>query len=170
MTEKQNQKLGLVLTRIFDAPRELVFKVWIDPKHFGNWWGPKGFSLDVVKMDVRPGGMFLGCQKSPDGNQKMWGKFTYQEVNPPEKLVFVQSFSDQEGNTIRAPFDPNWPLEIINILTLKENDGKTTLTLEGGPINATESEQAAFEGMAPMVKQGFDGTFEQLADYLASQQ
>lgn len=149
---------------------ELVFKVWTDPEHFGKWWGPQGYSLEVITMDVRPGGMFLGCQKSPDGNQAMWGKFVYQEVIVPEKLVFIQSFSDEEGNTIRAPFNANWPLEIMNIITLEENDGKTTLTMQGGPVNATPEELAAFDEMAPMVKQGFGGTFDQLAEYLESQQ
>lgn len=168
MTEQSKQ--GLLLSRVFNAPRELVFKVWTDPEHFGKWWGPQGFSLDVIKMDVRPGGMFLGCQKSPDGSQAMWGKFVYQEVIEPEKLVFVQSFSDEKGNTIRAPFNANWPLEIINTITLEEIDGKTTLTMQGGPVNATAEEQAAFDGMAPMVKQGFGGTFDQLAQYLESQQ
>ncbi|MGG3306075.1 SRPBCC domain-containing protein [Paenibacillus lautus] len=168
MTEQS--KSGLLLTRVFNAPRELVFKVWTDPEHFGKWWGPQGFSLDVIRMDVRPGGMFLGCQKSPDGNQAMWGKFVYQEVIVPEKLVFIQSFSDEEGNTIRAPFNASWPLEIINIITLEEADGKTTLTMQGGPVNATAEEQAAFDEMAPMVKQGFGGTFDQLAEYLKSQQ
>ena len=119
-------------------------------------------------MDVRPGGMFLGSQKSPEGFV-MWGKFAYQEVAPPEKLVFIQSFSDEEGNTIRAPFDPNWPLEIINILTLAEDNGKTLLTLQGGPVNATEGELAAFEKMRPMVQQGFGGSLLQLDAYLASQ-
>jgi uncharacterized protein YndB with AHSA1/START domain len=119
-------------------------------------------------LDVRTGGMFLGSQHSPEGFE-MWGKFVYQEVTPPEKLVYVQSFSDPEGNTIRAPFNPNWPLEIINILTLSEQEGKTLLTLQGGPLNATAEELAAFEGMRPMVQQGFGGTFDQLAEYLASQ-
>ncbi|WP_339294251.1 SRPBCC domain-containing protein [Paenibacillus sp. FSL W7-1279] len=168
MTEQSKQ--GLLLSRVFNAPRELVFKVWTDPEHFGKWWGPQGYSLEVITMDVRPGGMFLGCQKSPDGNQTMWGKFVYQEVIVPEKLVFIQSFSDEEGNTIRAPFNANWPLEIMNIITLEEIDGKTTLTMQGGPVNATAEEQAAFDGMAPMVKQGFGGTFDQLAQYLESQQ
>lgn len=168
MTEQSKQ--GLLLSRVFNAPRELVFKVWTDPEHFGKWWGPQGYSLEVITMDVRPGGMFLGCQKSPDGNQAMWGKFVYQEVIVPEKLVFIQSFSDENGNTIRAPFNENWPLEIINIITLEEIDGKTTLTMQGGPVNATAEEQAAFDGMAPMVKQGFGGTFDQLAQYLESQQ
>jgi uncharacterized protein YndB with AHSA1/START domain len=119
-------------------------------------------------MDVRPGGVFLGCQKSPDG--LMWGKYVYQEVQAPGKLVWVQSFSDEEGNIIRAPFNPNWPLEILNILTLEDNDGKTLLTLQGGPIKASAEEQAAFDAMSPMVAQGFEGTFEQLDNYLASQQ
>jgi len=169
VTDNQTESYDLLLTRVFDAPRELVFKVWTDPRHFGNWWGPKGFSLTVAKMDVRPGGLFLGSQKSPEGHE-MWGKFVYREVTPPEKLVYVQSFSDAEGNTVRAPFDPNWPLEIINILTLAEEDGKTVLTLQGGPLNPTEAERAAFERMRPMVSQGFGGTFDQLAAYLASQQ
>lgn len=168
MTEQSKQ--GLLLSRVFNAPRELVFKVWTDPEHFGKWWGPQGYSLEVITMDVRPGGMFLGCQKSPDGNQAMWGKFVYQEVIVPEKLVFIQSFSDEEGNTIRAPFNANWPLEIMNIITLEEIYGKTTLTMQGGPVNATAEEQVAFDGMAPMVKQGFGGTFDQLAQYLESQQ
>lgn len=160
---------GLLLKREFNAPRELVFKVWTDPAHFGNWWGPKGFSLEVKRMDVRPGGTFLGCQKSPDGQHAMWGKFVYQEVQAPEKLVWVQSFSDEEGNTVRAPFNPNWPLEILNILTLEENGGVTVLTLQGGPLNASAEEQEAFDAMAPMVSKGFEGTFEQLDNYLASQ-
>lgn len=100
----------------------------------------------------------------------MWGKFLYQEVIVPEKLVFIQSFSDEKGNTVRAPFNANWPLEIINIITLEETDGKTTLTMQGGPVNATAEEQAAFDEMAPMVKQGFGGTFDQLDEYLESQQ
>lgn len=163
------QPFKLANTRVFDAPRELVFKVWTESKHFANWWGPKGFSLEVTKMEARPGGMFLGCQTSPDGSHVMWGKFAYQEVVAPEKVVFIQSFSDEQGNTIRASFNAGWPLEIMNIITLEENEGKTTLTLKGGPLNASAEEQAAYEGMAPMLQQGLEGTFDQLADYLASQ-
>ncbi|MGO4545309.1 SRPBCC domain-containing protein [Paenibacillus sp. 2TAB23] len=160
---------GVFLKREFNAPRELVYKVWTEPDHFGNWWGPQGFTLEVVKMEVRPGGMFFGCQKSPDGQHVMWGKFVYQEVQPPEKLIWVQSFSDENGNTIRAPFNPLWPLEILNILTLEEVEGKTILTLEGGPLNASDEEQAAYDAMAPMAAQGMEGTFVQLANYLTTQ-
>ncbi|MFD0716385.1 SRPBCC domain-containing protein [Paenibacillus sp. GCM10027626] len=169
MNNNPNQPIEMAFTRVFDAPRELVFKAWTEPGHFAKWWGPKGFSLEVAKMEVRPGGMFLGCQKSPDGSHVMWGKFAYQEIVAPEKVVFVQSFSDEQGNTIRAPFSGNWPLEIINIITLDENEGKTILTLKGGPLNASAEEQAAYDAMAPMLQQGLEGTFDQLADYLVSQ-
>lgn len=159
---------GLFMKREFNAPRELVYKVWTEPEHFGNWWGPQGFTLEVATMDVRPGGIFLGCQKSPDGQYAIWGKFVYQEVQAPEKLVWIQSFSDEEGNIIRAPFNPHWPLEILNILTLEEVDGKTVLTLQGGPINASTEEQAAYDAMAPMAAQGLEATFDQLANYLSA--
>lgn len=164
-----SRQQALLLKRAFNAPRDLVFKVWTEPAHFGQWWGPKGFSLEVAKMDVRPGGMFLGCQRSPDGQHAMWGKFMYREVQAPEKLVWIQSFSDEKGNTVRAPFNPNWPLEILTILTLEEEEGKTLLILQGGPLNASQEEQEAFDSMKRMVAQGFEGTFEQLAQYLAGQ-
>ncbi|MCD9025317.1 SRPBCC family protein [Cohnella silvisoli] len=159
----------LVITRVFNAPRELVFKAWTEPERLQQWWGPKGFTLEVYKLDLRPGGIFLGSQRSPEGHV-MWGKFVYKEIVAPEKLVFINSFSDEEGNTIRAPFSATWPLEIINHLTLTENDGKTTLTFRGGPINATEEELKTFEGMRPMVQQGFGGTFDQLDEFLAKSQ
>jgi uncharacterized protein YndB with AHSA1/START domain len=169
MVENHEIDNELVITRKFDAPRELVFKAWTEPERLQKWWGPKGFTLEVFKFDLRPGGIFLGCQRSPEGHV-MWGKFVYQEIKAPEKLVFIQSFSDEEGNTVRAPFSPTWPLEIVNQLTLTEKEGITILTLRGGPINATEEELKAFEGMRPMVQQGFGGTFDQLDDYLAKSQ
>ncbi|WJH37247.1 SRPBCC domain-containing protein [Paenibacillus aurantius] len=159
---------ALEITREFAAPRDLVFKAWTEPERLAKWWGPKGFTLEVKQLDLRPGGMFLGSQRSPEGHV-MWGKFVYQEITPPEKLVYIQSFSDEEGNTIRAPFSPVWPLEILNDLTLIEHEGKTTVTFKGGPVNASPEELQAFEGMKPMVQEGFKGTFDQLDAYLAEQ-
>lgn len=115
----------LVITRVFDAPRSLVFKVWTDPKHLAQWWGPKGFTLHVQALDLRPDGVFHYSQQSPDG-QVMWGKFVYREIAAPERLVFVSSFSDEAGNTVRHPWSADWPLEILNIVTLSEHEGKTT--------------------------------------------
>lgn len=155
-----------VITREFDAPRDLVFKAWTEPERLAQWWGPKGFTMISTKIDLRPGGFFHYGMKSPDG-QEMWGKFVYREIVPPERMVFVISFSDEGGGVTRHPFSATWPLEVINTLTFSEHDGKTTLTLRGGPINATEDERATFKAGHASMQQGFKGTFDQLAEYLA---
>ncbi|NEW05657.1 SRPBCC domain-containing protein [Paenibacillus sp. SYP-B3998] len=156
----------LLITRTFDASRELVYKAFTEPEHLINWWGPKGFTMNVTKLDLRPGGVFHYSQRSPEGHE-MWGKFTYREIVEPEKLVFMISFSDEEGNTVRAPFSPTWPLEILNTLTLTENEGKTTITMRGAPLSPTEDELNTFKAAHDMVQKGFSGTFDQLDDYLA---
>jgi uncharacterized protein YndB with AHSA1/START domain len=137
-----------VITRLFDAPRDLVWKAF---------------------TELRPGGVFHHFMRSAQG-QEMWGKFVYREIVPPECMLFVNSFSDDAGNTIRAPFNPNWPLEILNIVTFTEDAGRTTLTLRGGPVNATEKKHKTFHAARKLMEAGFTGTLDQLAAYLASQQ
>ncbi|MEK4348628.1 SRPBCC family protein [Paenibacillus sp. FSL P4-0184] len=167
MDNNLNQKFEISITRVFDAPRELVFKAWTELGHFAIWWGPKGGTFEVVKMDARSGGEFLGIQTSPDGNQVMWTKFAYQEVVEPEKVAYIRSFSDEQGNTVRAPFSVIWPLEIMNNIMLEDDEGKTVLRLKGFPVNASAEEQEAYRGMAPKLQQDLEGTFDKLADYLA---
>ncbi len=104
--------------------------------------------------------------RSPAG-QEMWGKFVYREIAAPEKIVFVNSFSDAAGNTTRAPFSPQWPLEILNTVLFSEKDGKTTLAMTGTPVDATDEETKMFESMRPSMDQGFKGTLDQLEAYLA---
>lgn len=96
----------------------------------------------------------------------MWGKFVYREIVEPERIVFASSFADEKGNSIRTSFIDPWPLEILNTVTFTENAGKTTLTIKGAPINATEEEYNKFEEMQQSMQQGFGGTFDQLAEYL----
>ena len=156
----------LVITGVFDAPRELVWKAFTESDRLAHWWGPEGFTMLARTLDFRPGGSFHYSMRSPDG-QVMWGKFVFRDVRAPERMEFVSSFSDEEGNITRAPFSPTWPLEISNTVTLTESDGKTTVTLRGGPINATEEERETFWNAQESLRQGFAGTFNQLAAYLA---
>jgi len=156
----------LVIARTFAARRELVWQAWTEPERLARWWGPKGYAIAVVRFELRPGGTLLYRLRQPDGTE-MWGKFVYREIAAPERLSFVSSFADQDGHTVRAPFNPDWPLEILNTLTLHEQNGATALTLRGEPINATADERRAFREWHESVQQGFAGTFEQLADYLA---
>lgn len=155
-----------VITRVFEAPRELVWKAWSEPERLTQWWGPKGFNIQVHQLELRPGGLFHYSMQIPNGGT-MWGWFVYREIVAPERLVFVNAFSDEEGGITRAPFSQTWPLEILNTVTFDEQDGKTTLTLRGGPINATEEERKTFQDGHASMQQGFGGTFDQLAAYLA---
>ena len=157
---------GLVITRVFDAPRALVWKAFSEAERLVQWWGPKGFTMRVGTLDFRPGGLFHYCMQSPDGHD-LWGKFVYREIVAPERIVFLSSFADADGTTIRNPWSPTWPLEVLNTLTLAEAGGKATLILRGAPYNATEAEGTTFDGALDSVRQGFAGTMEQLAEYLA---
>jgi uncharacterized protein YndB with AHSA1/START domain len=169
MTETNPGGQELVIERVFNAPSELVWKAWTEPERLAQWWGPKGFALTVARMDFRPGGDFLYSIQAPNGFS-MWGKFVYHEISAPERMVFVSSFCDEHGNVTRNPMSATWPLEVMNILTLSEIDGKTTLTIQGGPYSATEEEHNTFFGAQANVKQGFKGTFDQLEAYLAEAQ
>ncbi|MEO6060883.1 MAG: SRPBCC domain-containing protein [Thermoflexales bacterium] len=155
----------LTLTRAFNAPRAVVFKAWTEPERLAKWWGPKGFDFVVASMDLRPGGVFHYCMRAPAGLE-MWGKLVYREVVAPERLVFVNSFSDKDGGLTRHPLSATWPLEIHSTLTLTEQDGKTLLTLSGGPVNATEVERQTYEAGRSSLQQGMAGSFAQLDAYL----
>jgi uncharacterized protein YndB with AHSA1/START domain len=154
------------ITRVFDAPRDLVWKAVTEADRLMQWWGPKGFTMLVCKVDLRPGGVFQYSMRSPDGRE-MWGKWVYREIAAPERMVCVVSFTDEHGNVKRHPMSPTWPLEVLNTMILSEQDGKTTLTLYGVPLNATEEERKTFDAGHGSMKQGFTGTLDQLAGYLA---
>jgi uncharacterized protein YndB with AHSA1/START domain len=155
------------ISRVFDAPRELVWNALTEPAHLDQWWGPKGCPTHVAKLELRPGGTFLYCMKMPDGKE-WWGKWVYREIVPPEKLVSVVSFTDEKGNPKRHPMSPTWPLEVLSIATLAAEGDKTKLTVRSIAINATAEERKTFyEGFKSM-EQGFTGTWNQLAEHLAT--
>ncbi len=161
------ERRDFIITRTFDAPRELVFAAWSDVNHLRRWWGPKGCTIGFCNMDLRPGGELLYSLRMPEG-QEIWGKFVYREILPPDRLVFVNSFSDPQGNVTRAPFNSKWPLEILNTLTLGEQFNLTTLSLIGQPLNPTAEELELFESMLDPLHESFSGTFDQLQTYLKS--
>ncbi|WP_308638792.1 SRPBCC family protein [Paenibacillus silvisoli] len=165
MTTNSESKV-LILTRELRAPIELVFKVWSEAEHLKHWWGPKGFDIDVKGLDFRPGGYFHYSMSAPDGS-KMWGKFNYLEIKPSEKIVWLNSFSDEAGNLVRAPFSDLIPLQIRNEVTFAEQNGVTTLNLHSSAFNANEEERSFYEGMFESMEQGWGGTFEQLEQYVA---
>src|SRR5208282_1015543 len=113
-TATQSAERELVITRIFDAPRELVFKAWTDPRHVAQWWGPKGFTNPVCEMDVRPGGALRIVMRAPDGSEyPMTGIF--REIVAPERLVFTNVAVDKAGKPL---------LEGLTTVTFAEAGGK----------------------------------------------
>ena len=157
-----------IISRTFNAPRELVWKAWTEAKAFEEWWGPKGCAVEIEEFDMKPGGKFHYSMQMPNGCV-MWGIIHYRELVKPEKIVFVNSFSNEAGEITRAPFSETWPKEVLNVATFTEQANETLMELRGRPINVTPEEQATFEGMFGSMQQGFGGTFDQLEVYLATQ-
>ncbi|MGB7157309.1 MAG: SRPBCC domain-containing protein [Tepidisphaeraceae bacterium] len=155
-----------VITREFDAPRELVWKAWTERERMMEWFGPKGFTMSTATLDFRPGGVFHYCLRGPDG-MEMWGKFTYREIVPQERLVWINAFSDAKGGLGRHPMAPDWPQQMLTTTTFTEKDGKTIVTIRWIPIDATPEERKTFEAGRDGMKMGWTGTFEQLTAYLA---
>ena len=156
-----------VISRTFDAPRALMFKLWTDPKYLQNWHMPKDFSVLKAEGEYVAGGHYHYGIKSPDG-QEMWGKSYILEVISPERLVYINTFSDADGGLSRHPFSPNWPQKLLTTVTFAEENGKTTVTIRWAPYESSEIEIDAFDAARPNLAQGWTGTLENLTEYVAS--
>ncbi len=129
---------GLVITRVFNAPRSRVFKAWTHPKHVAQWWGPKGFTNPVCELDVRPGGAIRIDMRGPDGTvYPMSG--VYQKIVEPEQLVFTSAAMDEKGNPL---------FEVLNTVAFAERGDKTKLTLQARVVKKTTKAAPYLEGMA----------------------
>ena len=168
VTTEKNRSVSkpFIISRDFDAPRDLVWKAWTERKRLMQWFGPKGFTMPAAKLDFYPGGSLHYCLRSPDGKE-MWGKLVYREIDAPERIVLVNSLSDEDGGITRHPLSDTWPLEMLSTTTLAENQGKTKITIEWFPLNPTAEELQTFNGSHDGMRMGWTGTFDQLAAYLA---
>ncbi len=154
----------LILERVFNAPRELVFKVFSEAEHLKQWWGPRGWTLTVCNVDFRVGGIWHYCMKCIDESQgdffgfESWGKGVYQEIVEAEKIVYVDYFSDAEGN--EAEGMPSTQCT----LTFVEDEGKTKL------INrAIYAPEEALKTVLDMgMEQGITETWDRLEEHLDS--
>ena len=154
-----------VISRIFQAPRELVWECWTDVKHM-QWWGPKGVTISHAKMDFRVGGIFHYCMNTADGHA-MWGKWVIREIAKPQRLVFLNSFSDEAGGLTRHPGSTTWPLEMLSTITFAEQNGQTLVIIRWLPLNATDAERKTFDDGHESMNQGWGGSLDQLTVHLA---
>jgi uncharacterized protein YndB with AHSA1/START domain len=154
-----------VITRVFEAPLALVWKAWTEADQLKAWWGPKGCSIEVANLELRPGGFFHYNMRFANGTE-WWGRFLFRDVAARERIRWLNSFSNAGCGITRAPFEAAIPLEVLNDATFTEKAGKTTVTLHATPHGATEEEIAAFKSMHASLEKGYGGTFDQLAEAL----
>ena len=153
MTEKRE----LVLERVFDAPREEVFQAWTEPERMKHWFGPKTFTTPVCDIDLRKDGGFHLAMQSPEG-KNYWVKGAYREIAEPERIVYADYFSDEEGHVV-PPEDygmsPEWPRETLVTVTFEEDENQNTrMTMRSNVPDIKEAE---------MAEQGWNESFDKLA-------
>lgn len=162
MTDRTaSQERGLFIERIFDAPRELVWKAWTEPERAARWWGPKGFTAPTIQADFRVGGKYLYCMRSSEG-QDFWSTGVYREIVPLERIVATDSFADEHGNPVPAShygMTADFPMEMLVTVTFEDLGGKRTrLTLRHEGMPAGE--------MGEMAGQGWNESLDKLAESL----
>lgn len=146
------------LDRVFDAPREMVWRAWTDPELLARWYGP-GVETIIHKFDLKPGGMWLNEMKW--GENSMLSKVVFTEVTPPERLVWDHySSTDSEWNTIANPMMPDWPRVLLTTVTFEEVGSKTKVQLSQVPIEATDAEIACFAQMMANMDNGWGAGYK----------
>lgn len=139
----------LIITRIFDAPRELVFRMWTDPQHLLQWWGPRHHPAVHAEHDPRPGGAWRACLRSVEGGPDLWQGGRYIEVVQPERLVYTFAWDEAHpahGHEMRVE------------LTFKAIGGKTEMIFRQTKLPSV-AERDGHRG-------GWTSTFDRLDDYL----
>lgn len=152
---------SLELTRVFKAPRERVWDAWSTESELQKWWGPKGCKLSTHGMEFRPGGFFHYEMKFT--NTPSWyGRFNYRDIASGERIVWLNSFANELGGIARAPFAPEFPMEVLNAAHFSEQGGNTVVALSSTPFGAPENEVAAFEAIYDGMVKGYGATLDQL--------
>jgi uncharacterized protein YndB with AHSA1/START domain len=152
-TEVNGLGVEVEFTRVFDAPRRLVFEVWTDPQHVAEWWGPRGFTNPRCEWDARTGGAIHVDMRGPDGRIYPM-KGTFQEIVEPERLVFTSSALDEAGNSL---------FEVETTVTFAEKGGKTTLTMHARVVKSSPGSMQYIQGM----EAGWTQSLERLEAYVA---
>ena len=148
----------ITITRIFDAPRELVWEAWTDPEQVKQWWGPKNYNAPASKIDLRDGGRYVVSMQGPDGKM-IWSGGVYKKIDPPNELVMTDNFTAEDGNVVPAShydFEEDFPEGVITV-HFEDLGGKTKMTLTHEKMPVTESEGAT---------QGWNESFDKLVEAL----
>jgi uncharacterized protein YndB with AHSA1/START domain len=152
----------VVITRVVEAPRIAVFRAWTVPQRLLQWWAPRGFTTPFCTVELRPGGAFHFCMRSPEG-MDVWGLGIYREIVAPERIVYTDSFADADGNRVepaRYGVSPDFPSETLVTVTFAEHTQATTVTVQHSGLGETSERDA--------IRQGWTEMLDRLAGLLAS--
>ena len=156
-----------VLDRVFDAPREMVWRAWTDPELLSRWYGP-GVETIIHRFDLQPGGLWLNEMKWGDNSDL--SKVVFQEVVPEEKLVWHHSSSDSDWNIITSPMMADWPRVILTTVTFEDMGSKTQVRLTWVPFEATDAEIACFAGAVGHMGKGWESGYSIMDELFAELQ
>lgn len=170
MIDEHQHPNEITISRVFDAPRELVWKAWTDPEMIKKWWGPEGFSAPSIKVDLRVGGKYIFAMRGPQGSpwdKDMYSAGIYKEIIPMEKIVATDFFSDKDGNKVDPKEygqGPDVPDEMQVIVTFEDAGiGKTKLSVV---YPRPESEEHFHAMLRSGMKEGWESSFNKLAQSL----
>jgi uncharacterized protein YndB with AHSA1/START domain len=162
MNETKTPGTDLLVARVFDAPRERVWNAWTEPEAMKRWWGPRFYTAPTIKNDLRKGGSYLYCMRSPEGKD-FWSSGTYREVVPNERIEALDGFADPDGKRVPGTFygmDPTFPLESPVSTTFTDIGGKTLVTVRQPGLPAGRTSEFAVAGWGE--------SFDKLAALLAA--
>jgi uncharacterized protein YndB with AHSA1/START domain len=166
LEKESTNKEKFFFNRTFDAPIELMFKMWTDPNHLAKWLAPAGADIKFIKADIKSGGSSFYCMAGAYG--KMYGRAQYLEIKSPNRIVYTQQFCDENEKVSRHPMSPTWPETVLTTISLnEEGPNKTRVTLTWEPQGSvTPAEMDTFvKGKAGMT-QGWGGSLDKLEQYL----
>lgn len=156
----------LIISKTFNTSIETMWKMWTEPSFMAKWIGPKDLRTTYTKMNFQRGGDYHYCMATPDGNE-MWGKVYYLDIIKEQRLLYINTFSNEKGELKSHPMASEWPKELLTFITFKkEAHHQTTITLRWTPLNANESEIKFFNESHSNMKQGWSGSLDRLESAL----
>ena len=152
-----------VLERVFDAPRELVWRTWTEPELLARWYGPNVETI-IHRFELEPGGLWLNEMRW--GDNANFSRATFTEVTPPQRLVWHHAVTDGAWNPIANPMMPDWPRVLLTVVTFTESGGRTEVRLTWTPHEASEAELACFAAALAGLDKGWGAGMTLLAELL----
>jgi uncharacterized protein YndB with AHSA1/START domain len=163
-----DEKLLFVIERSFPVSQQRLFEACTKPEHMVQWFAPKGMKTIKAEQDLRPGGTYHYGLSSGQG-QEMWGIITYREITPHTRLVYAQSFSDQDRNITTHPMAPTWPQEMVTVFEfISEGAKQTRLKISWTYAGTDDAEAATFVAAHDGMRGGWTGSLDGLTEYLAT--